>query len=242
LLHNLGTPDLDLRQMLFNVQDEVDRLTSGKQRPELSISLVGQYKLKPATGAPANKEVVAAPQVAALPPNPPQAPVTAPPPVATSDARRFDGLWLATETCPRAADGALGFSWQFIAEVKGGVFRGQHGEVGKPDSQTFDGKIQADGAALISMTGLSGASAYLPGGAPPGSPIRAIVIATFQDSAGSGTQRVPERTCNFVFAKQGAPSAQPSVATLSDVPKSTTSTTVFAPPRPTSSDVGRAAL
>ena len=63
LLHNLGTPDLDLRQMLFNVQDEVDRLTGGKQRPELSISLVGQYKLKPATGAPANKEVVAAPPV-----------------------------------------------------------------------------------------------------------------------------------------------------------------------------------
>src|SRR5271169_6424296 len=53
LLHNLSTPDLDLRQMLFNVQDEVDRLTAGKQRPELSISLVGQYKLKPATtGAP----------------------------------------------------------------------------------------------------------------------------------------------------------------------------------------------
>jgi len=63
LLHNLGTPDLDLRQMLFNVQDEVDRSTGGKQRPELSISLVGQYKLKPATAAPANKETLAAPPV-----------------------------------------------------------------------------------------------------------------------------------------------------------------------------------
>jgi hypothetical protein len=52
LLHHVGTPDLDLRQMLFKVQDEVDRLTGGKQRPELSISLVGEYKLKPATGAP----------------------------------------------------------------------------------------------------------------------------------------------------------------------------------------------
>jgi Caspase domain len=61
LLHNLGTPDLDLRQMLFNVQDEVDRLTDGKQRPELSISLVGQYKLNPGTGPRDNKEVVAAP-------------------------------------------------------------------------------------------------------------------------------------------------------------------------------------
>jgi uncharacterized caspase-like protein len=63
LLHNLGTPNLDLRQMLFNVQDEVDRLTGGKQRPELSISLVGQYKLKPATDATANKEVGVAPPV-----------------------------------------------------------------------------------------------------------------------------------------------------------------------------------
>ena len=60
LLHNLGSPDLDLRQMLFNVQDEVDRLTDGKQRPELSISLVGQYKLNPVTGPRDNKEVAAA--------------------------------------------------------------------------------------------------------------------------------------------------------------------------------------
>jgi len=63
LLHNLATPNLDLRQMLFNVQDEVDRLTGGKQRPELSISLVGQYKLKPATDVAANKEAVATPPV-----------------------------------------------------------------------------------------------------------------------------------------------------------------------------------
>ncbi len=56
LLDNLGTPDLDVRQMLFNVQDEVDRLTDGKQRPELSISLVGQFKLKVTAGARENKE------------------------------------------------------------------------------------------------------------------------------------------------------------------------------------------
>ena len=61
LLHNLGSPDLDLRQMLFNVQDEVDRLTDGKQRPELSISLVGQYKMNPVAGPRDNKEVAAAP-------------------------------------------------------------------------------------------------------------------------------------------------------------------------------------
>jgi uncharacterized caspase-like protein len=65
-LHNLGIPDLDVRQMLFNVQDEVDRSTGGKQRPELSISLVGQYKLKPASSASANKEAVPTPPVEAV--------------------------------------------------------------------------------------------------------------------------------------------------------------------------------
>lgn len=60
LLRNLDKPGLDVRQMFFNVQDEVDRVTAGRQRPELSISLVGQYKLKPETDTPANKEATAA--------------------------------------------------------------------------------------------------------------------------------------------------------------------------------------
>jgi uncharacterized caspase-like protein len=53
-LKHVATPDLDLRQMLFNVQDEVDRTTQSRQRPELSISLVGQFKLKVAAVPPAN--------------------------------------------------------------------------------------------------------------------------------------------------------------------------------------------
>jgi len=43
---NVGDPDIDVRAMFFRVQDEVDRETDHKQRPELSISLVGEYKLK----------------------------------------------------------------------------------------------------------------------------------------------------------------------------------------------------
>jgi hypothetical protein len=43
------TPDLDLRQMLFRVQDDVDRETNHHQRPELSISLIGEYTLASAT-------------------------------------------------------------------------------------------------------------------------------------------------------------------------------------------------
>src|SRR5262249_10516416 len=48
-LKHVATPDMDIRQMLFNVADEVDRATGGRQRPELSISLVGQFKLNIAT-------------------------------------------------------------------------------------------------------------------------------------------------------------------------------------------------
>ena len=45
-IKNVGDPDTDIRQMFFHVQDEVVRDTDGKQRPEISVSLVGEYKLK----------------------------------------------------------------------------------------------------------------------------------------------------------------------------------------------------
>jgi uncharacterized caspase-like protein len=54
-LRHVGTPDIDLRHMLFRVQDEVDRSTGGRQRPELAISLVGEFKLRVAA-APAKVE------------------------------------------------------------------------------------------------------------------------------------------------------------------------------------------
>jgi uncharacterized caspase-like protein len=44
-LKNAPTPDIDLREMFFRVQDDVDQQTNGQQRPELSISLVGRFKL-----------------------------------------------------------------------------------------------------------------------------------------------------------------------------------------------------
>jgi formylglycine-generating enzyme required for sulfatase activity/tripartite-type tricarboxylate transporter receptor subunit TctC len=45
-IKNVADPDTDIRQMFFHVQDEVVRETDGKQRPEISVSLVGEYKLK----------------------------------------------------------------------------------------------------------------------------------------------------------------------------------------------------
>ena len=54
-LRHVGTADVDVRQMMFSVQDDVYRTTASRQRPEVSSSIVGEFKLKiadnPAQGA-----------------------------------------------------------------------------------------------------------------------------------------------------------------------------------------------
>ena len=66
LLKHVAVADVDLRQMFHNVQDEVDQLTNGRQRPELSISLVGSFKLRVAKAEPDKKlpAVIASPNPA----------------------------------------------------------------------------------------------------------------------------------------------------------------------------------
>jgi len=219
-LHHVGTPDLDLRQMLFKVQDEVDRLTGGKQRPELSISLVGEYRLKSATGVPANKEVVAAPQVAALPPSPPQAPANVAVPIsnfapaslvpeqpsaAQFNGGRFDGIWITTVVCDEKGD-TRGWSNKMVGRVKNNVFHGQLGIEGQPGSAAFDGKIQPDGSIDLIHSGISGGSpADLGGAQGRGNRFSFPFVGRFDDSRGSAL-RVEGRTCHMDFVKQ-VPSA-----------------------------------
>jgi uncharacterized protein YecT (DUF1311 family) len=50
LLNNIATPGLDVKEMFFKVGSEVDAATGGKQRPEISISMYGQYALARAAG------------------------------------------------------------------------------------------------------------------------------------------------------------------------------------------------
>jgi hypothetical protein len=113
------------------------------------------------------------------------------------DTRRFDGTWLGTRTCPAARGGTLADKLQFIGEVRNGVFHGQYGELGKPDSQTFDGRIKADGTALIAVKVLGADS--------PSSPLDGFAgyfaTARFQDSIGTGAQIASDPICNFEFAK-----------------------------------------
>jgi lanthanide-dependent methanol dehydrogenase len=65
LLNNIATPGLDVKDMFYKVGGEVDAATGGKQRPEISISMYGQYVLVPGTPPvgppPAGPPPVAAP-------------------------------------------------------------------------------------------------------------------------------------------------------------------------------------
>ncbi len=105
-LHHVGAPDVDLRQMLFRVQDEVDRTTRGRQRPELSISLVGEFKLQ-RSGAAVAPASPSAPSVAPPPAvvRPPPAPVALPPSAPARTPRpRAAGESCATLAAPAGTD------------------------------------------------------------------------------------------------------------------------------------------
>jgi len=147
----------------------------------------------PAKAAPADRQ----------PPQPqPPSPVSATGAQAqasVADPRRFDGAWATTVSCPSSA-GAEGYSWQFTAQVKDGVFHGQFGTEGKPASATFDGKIQPDGSANILVKGLTGQSVYSVGRVAPGVEFSFHILARFNDTSGTG-HRVELRPCDVTFAK-----------------------------------------
>lgn len=67
---------------------------------------------------------------------------------APENTRPFDGNWLTTISCPNAA-GALGYSYQFPAQVKDGVLHGERYSAGQPGWLMLDGRIQPDGNSNI---------------------------------------------------------------------------------------------
>lgn len=129
------------------------------------------------------------------------APQAQPVPAAPAPAtRQFDGYWLMTVVCQDSGS-ARGYSYQLIGQVTDGRFRAQRGVPNQPNSDSFDGIIQADGRAQILSNGLTGGSAYSFGNRPEGSPFAYHINAQFQATRGTGT-RVEHRPCTFDFVRQ----------------------------------------
>jgi hypothetical protein len=123
----------------------------------------------------------------------------------SNDARRFDGVWLGTRVCPSTGDVTLQARLQFVGQVKDGVLHGQYGEVGTPDSETFDGTITPGGFALISAKVIKDAA----DGTPPSGTTGYVATANFLDTAETGVNTDP--ICRFNFTKLSeAPVALPN--------------------------------
>jgi hypothetical protein len=222
----------------------VRQATNGAQRPWFSSSAIAGnfYFAAPPTGSPAVDEIVwnalkDTNDVAALrrfiaeyPGSPrvgeakTRAAALAAPSLRSrvTDVRRFDGVWIAINVCESTPSGLPGWRNEFVGRVRDGVFHFQRGPEGKPGSDAFDGMITSDGSAEISQKGFSGEKEKDPFHRPKGTEFRNTYVGSFNEAHGTAT-RTDRASCKFDFtkqtddhAKQGVPSAQPSVV-LSDV-------------------------
>jgi hypothetical protein len=103
-------------------------------------------------------------------------------------------------------DGSTARAWvkHFGAEVKNGVLHGELGTRGAPDWYELNGKIQADGTAMLRATGVTGNSAYTADTTHPrsGVPYEYQVIAHFDVRHGTGKSvSNPPRVRIYTFVK-----------------------------------------
>jgi len=67
----------------------------------------------------------------------------------------FDGTWIGKETCESRPPFAEGY-YQYALRIKDGVLQAAFGDEGKPGSTIYDGKIETDGSASITVKGVIG--------------------------------------------------------------------------------------
>jgi hypothetical protein len=126
---------------------------------------------------------------------------------ATPDAGRFGGRWNVTLVCPKAPDGALPWTIEFIADVKEAMLHGEHGLKGQPGWLSLDGRIQPDGVANLEARGITGDARYNLNRTAQSVPFEHDVTAHFDGARGTGNWRAYQsngqfRTCDFTFGRQ----------------------------------------
>ncbi len=114
---------------------------------------------------------------------------------------RFDGTWNVSVDCPKGADGTLGYSNEFVVQVKDGYLRGERLTEGTPSWLLLQGNIQPDGIANLVAKGLTADPKFTLKGLPKGTPYGFDVAARFDGSRGTG-RRMQLRPCDVTFIKQ----------------------------------------
>jgi uncharacterized caspase-like protein len=111
----------------------------------------------------------------------------------------FDGPWVTQVDCPKAGT-AGAFSILLDADVKGGVFRGEKGDRGKPGWFLLDGKVESDGAVDLVARGIVNSSLLAAGNVPVGTQYGYRVAGRLEGTKGIG-ERVGGRPCKVTFSK-----------------------------------------
>ena len=98
----------------------------------------------------------------------------------------FDGVWTVKQVCPRAPDGALGYTYNYTVTVRDDALDGEHIVPNNNGSIRLHGTIGPDGTAYLNADGVTGPSQYAVKGVAKGSPVHYHVSAKFYGSRGSG--------------------------------------------------------
>jgi hypothetical protein len=116
-------------------------------------------------------------------------------------AQSYDGTWTVTHVCKKAPDGALPFTFDYVANVNGGLLDAQFTA---PDGATFHiaGHINPDGTSNLAMNGMTGLTEYTVGHPSPGVPFSYNIRGKFTGSLGTGQRADGKRQCSFSFVKQ----------------------------------------
>jgi class 3 adenylate cyclase len=120
---------------------------------------------------------------------------------ATGSAVRFDGTWTVTNVCSATVDGAQGFTYDFVAQVKDGYLRGDRRTEGSAGWLRLEGQIQSDGRATLDARGITDDPKFSVKGVAKGTSFGYHVAARFEGSSGTG-KRLEQRPCDLLFAKQ----------------------------------------
>jgi len=123
------------------------------------------------------------------------------PGAAPADIGQFDGQWDVVQTCPASADGALGYRYEYLGDVRASHLHAEHGAVGHGGWISLEGTIQPDGAAKFDAHGITGQSRFAINHAAPGTEFHHLVNARFDGNRGAG-QWVTTRVCTFDFTRE----------------------------------------
>jgi hypothetical protein len=138
-------------------------------------------------------------------------------PAASIAADRFDGSWQTKITCP-AKGNTEGFTWNMESTIQNSNLRAERGTAGEPGYFLLEGKVNSDGSAKLTGSGIVKDRKYAKGVfVRKGSEYTWDVKAQFKDADGTGLRNeglgIVGRPCTFEFVREPAapgPAATPA--------------------------------